>query len=75
MPTTKSAYWQEMKERAAMNIAHVSEDHEPETENEVKELVADVLKHGTCKDAAEVIVEAIEYMVSCHMLKAHSIPA
>lgn len=75
MPTTKAAYWQEMKDKAAERIAHVAEDHVPHDESEVKELLADVLKHGTCKDAAEAIVEAVEFMCSCHMLAAHSMNA
>lgn len=69
--TTDHAYWHEMMGKAAANIAKVSEDSEPASEKEVKELVADVLKHGSCKDAAEVIVEAVEFMTAWHMLKVN----
>ena len=75
MPATKAAYWQEMKEKAAEAVAGIADDHTPETERELKELLADILKHGTCRDAADAIVEAVEFMLSCHMLKAHAIPA
>lgn len=72
MPTTKAAYWQEMKEKAAENISDVSEWIRPTDEEDLKKHVAHVLRHGGCQDKADVIVEAIEFMVSCHMLKAHA---
>ena len=75
MPTTKAAYWQEMKDRAAENISKVTEWGKPADEHDLKDHVAHVMKLGSCHDKAEVLVEAIEYMTACHMLKAHMIPA
>ena len=75
MPTTKAAYWQDMKDRAAANIAKVTEWSKPADEDGVKAHVAHVMRYGDCHDKAEVLVEAIEYMTACHMLKAHMLPA
>lgn len=75
MPTTKAAYWQEMKEKAAANIAKVSEWLKPIDEEGVKEHVAHVMKLGSAKDKAEVLVEATEFMIACHMLKTYAMPA
>lgn len=75
MPTTKDAYWHEMKDKAATHLAVVADDHEPMNERDVKDLLADVLKHGSCRDAAEAIVEAVEFMCSCHMIKSHEADA
>ena len=75
MPTTKAAYWQEMKDRAAANIAHVTEWGKPSDEDGVKAHLAHAMKFGNCHEKAEVLVEAMEYMVACHMLKSHSLTA
>lgn len=69
MYATKHDYWSAMIDRSASNLSKVAEDHIPETEHEVKELLADVMKHGTCKEAAEAIVEATEFMIAHHALK------
>lgn len=69
MYATKQEYWSAMFDRASSNLSKVAEDHIPETEHEAKELLADVLKHGTCKEAAEAIVETIEFMMAHHALK------
>ena len=75
MPTTKAAYWQDMMDRAAANIAMVSEWSKPSDEQSVKDHLAHVLRHGSAKDKAETIVEAIEYMIACHMLKVYAMPS
>lgn len=75
MPTTKAAYWQDMKDRAAANIARVSEWGKPSDEQSVKDHLAHVIRHGNCHEKAEVMVEAFEFMLACHMLKTHTIPA
>ena len=75
MATTGSvAYWERMRDSAAANIEKVSEMDMPETEHEVKACVAHVMRHGTCRDKAEVLVEAMEFMTACHELKAHAMP-
>lgn len=71
MPTTKAAYWQNMKDKAAANVAKVSEQDMPETEYELKERIAHVMRHGNCHEKAEVLIEAMEYMISCLELKSH----
>lgn len=75
MPTTKAAYWQEMKDKAAANISHVTEWSKPTDEEDLKKHVAYVMRKGGCHDKAEIVVEAAEFMLACHMLKAHSITA
>ena len=75
MPNTKMEHWQEMKDKAAANIAHITEWAKPSDEDDLKKHVAHVLKHGNCHEAAEALVEAAEFMTACHMLKAHSLPA
>lgn len=67
---TAMEYWKEMKDKSAAEIAAVSERHAPLGEDDLKRELAHVLKHGTCKDAADCIVETVEHMVACHMLKA-----
>ena len=74
MPTTKTAYWQEMKDKAAANIAHVSEWSKPSDEQGIKDHLAHVMKYGNCHEKAEVIIEAIEYMTACHQLKVSNFP-
>lgn len=54
-------YWKHMKEEAAKNIACVTEKPMPTTEDEVKEHLAYTLKHGSCKETAEVIGEVCEW--------------
>ena len=75
MPTTRSAYWQWMKDKAAENIAHVTEWEKPADEESLKKHVARVLSHGNSHEKAEVLVEAVEFMMACHMLNVHSLTA
>lgn len=75
MATNTHEYWQEMKDKAAANIAHVTKWNKPADEEGVKAHVAHVMKFGNCHEKAEVLVEAFEYMLSCHMLKAHTLQA
>lgn len=72
---TPTQYWANMKDKAAMHMATVAEKHEPESEHEVKEHLACVLKHGTCRDAAEMIIEAVEWQVSHLMEGLHEAAA
>lgn len=65
---TMPQFWEHMKEKAAMHIAAVSEKPDPETESDVKEHLACVLKHGSSNDVAETIVEAVEWQVA-HMME------
>lgn len=74
MPNTKTEYWQEMKEKAAENIAHVTEWGKPGDEHELKKHLAHVIDEGTPEEIAECIVEAVEHMTACHMLKSHTLP-
>lgn len=69
MAMTIRDHWMKTKDAAAMNLARVTDKHEPHTEDEVKDLVARAFR-GTCKDAAEAIVEAMEWMIAYHMAKA-----
>ena len=75
MPTTRDAYWHEMKDKAAVNVSHVSEWSKPTDEEDLKKHIAHVMRHGSCDDKAEVLVEAAEFMIACHMLKGHALPA
>ena len=75
MPTSTHEYWNEMKAKAAANISDVTDWSKPTDEDDLKKHLAHVLRHGGCQDKAEALVEAIEFMVACHMLKAHSMTA
>lgn len=63
-------YWAEMKAKSAKRIAHIAEMDEPEDEHMLKQELAHVMRHGSCRDAADAIVEAAEHIVACHMMKA-----
>ena len=65
---TKSQYWDHMMEKAAMHISAVSEKAEPETEQQVKDHLACIIRHGSSHDRAEAVVEAMEWTVA-HMMK------
>lgn len=72
---TSSQFWDHMKERAAMHVAAVTEKSDPETEAELKEHLECALRHGSCRDVAETIVEAVEWQVSNMMLGMHEATA
>lgn len=55
------AWWHEMMNKAARHLAEVSGRSMPETEDEVKCIVMHCLRHGTCAEAAEAVVEAAEW--------------
>lgn len=72
MPNADVIYWREMKEKAAANVARVTEWEKPVDEAGLKSHVARAMKLGNCGEKAEVLVEAMEFMTACHMLNAHS---
>ncbi len=67
---TIKEFVEEYHERSQRNIRDVAEmDSCPKTETEVKRAIEKVLKHGSDKDIAEIIYEAIEYKISDFQLE------
>lgn len=61
-PTTAKGWVEHMRHKAAHNIASVCESKGlPESEEEVKKMVAYAIKHGDCHERAEVLYEAAEF--------------
>lgn len=72
MATTNDihSHWASEKEKAAMNLANLTHKHQPQTEDDVKTILAHAMKHGTYEEAAQAVVEAAEWEVAYHMCKA-----
>lgn len=69
---TANAYWHEMKNKAARNIAkRINKDAAPASEEEAKHMLACAMKKGTYEDAADAIGEYAEWAVAYLMLKMH----
>ena len=68
MATDNTSHWVSMMDKAATNIAVVTHSR-PEDEQGVKAQLAYALKHCSCRDVAEVVVEAAEWQFA-HMMHA-----
>lgn len=69
MSTENASHWMSMMDRAATHIAVVTHER-PEDEQGVKAQIANALKYGSRRDAAEVIAEAAEWQFA-HMMHMH----
>ena len=68
-PTTVHEYLKHMKAKAAHNIAKACAcKFVPETEEEVKKMLAHANKHGDCHERAEVEYEVGEFIWACNTL-------
>lgn len=73
---TATAYWHEMKNKAASNIAALAnEDRAPTSEEEAKRMLACAMRHGTYDEASNAIGEYVEWITSHLMLKMHEATA
>lgn len=72
MATTNDihSHWASEKEKAAMNLAKLTHKHMPQSEDDIKSLLAYAMKYGSYEEAAEAVVEAAEWEVAYHMCKA-----
>ena len=64
-------YWKHMKDKAADEIAEITEHPKPEDEGGVKHHLAMVMMHGDCDEKAEALVESMEWCMSnlmCRLL-------
>lgn len=68
-PATVHEYLKHMKAKAAHNIAKAcSCKFVPETEEDVKKMLAHANKHGDCAERAEVEYEVGEFIWACNTL-------
>ena len=62
--STEIPYWEKMMEKAARNIAAITECEVPETEHDVKEQLEHVLRYGSHEDVAIVVAEVAEWQTA-----------
>ena len=71
MATVSAQFWANMKDKAATKLSELSDWPRPDSEHSVKCTLAHVMRHGTYEEAADAIVEAVEWQVSCMMERMH----
>lgn len=62
-------YFQDMQKKARMNLEVIS-DEDIESEKDMKDSLAMVMKYGSTTDVADYIIEAIEAKVSYMILQS-----
>lgn len=67
---THNEYWERMRDRAADEL-HGITGRRVESEEDLKCALAHVMREGTCGEAADALVEGMEYMAACLELRRH----
>lgn len=62
-------YFHWMEDKAKSNIEMIAGE-DVDSEKDLKESLSYILKHGTYDEAADAIVESIEYLISWHILNS-----
>lgn len=62
-------YFHLMEEKAHSNLEMIAGD-KIDSEKDLKESLAYLLRHGTYDEVADAIIESIEYMTSWHILNS-----
>lgn len=62
-------YFKHMEDKAHSNIEMIAGE-DIDSEKDLKESLSYILKHGTYDEAADAIVESVEYLISWHILNS-----